>query len=201
MTLIQFSKELFMLRPMLFVSILLGGVVPAQAQAPAQQPGLGGNPVTGICLLSREAIFANAKAGIAASTRLKQISDAAQAEVDAERKPVEAEVKAFQVDAAKMTPAQRQTREQALSAKLQPIQAKAQQRSREIEATRTKAMDRIATEAQPVIAQVYKARNCGLLLDRNSVLGGNLTNDLTPGVVQGLDAKLSTITFERETVQ
>ena len=193
-------KEVSMPRIMLLVSMLLTGTsqVHAQTPPPAQQPGLGGNPIAGICLLSREAIFANAKAGIAASARLKQISDAAQAEVDAERKPVEAEIKAFQAEAAKLTPAQRQTREQALSAKLQPIQAKAQLRSREIEATRAKAMDRIATETQPVIAQAYKAKNCGLLVDRNMALGGNFTNDLTPAVVQGLDAKLSTITFERE---
>ncbi|MNE33232.1 hypothetical protein D3C80_1268880 [compost metagenome] len=59
-------------------------------------------------------------------------------------------------------------------------------------------MERIANEAQPAIAQVYAAKSCGLLLDRNSALGGNFANDLTAEVVQALDARLSTITFERE---
>ena len=180
--------------------IAVATAAPALAQSPAQQPGLGGNPVPGVCLLSREAIFSNAKIGVAASARLKQIADQEQAEIDAERKPVEAEVQAFQNEAAKLTPEQRQTRERALSAKLVPIQAKAQQRSREVEATRAKAMERISTEAQPVIAQVYTAKACGLLIDRNSVLGGNLVNDLTPAVVQALDAKISAITFNRETL-
>jgi Skp family chaperone for outer membrane proteins len=61
-------------------------------------------------------------------------------------------------------------------------------------------MEMIASEAQPVIASAYKDRNCGLLLDRTNVLGGNLANDLTVAVVQGLDAKITTINVQRETV-
>ena len=170
---------------------------PALAQAPAQ-PGLGGDPIVGLCLLSREAIFANAKVGIAASARLKQISDQAQAEVDAERKPIDAEVQSFQAEAAKLSADQRRTRELALEARLRAVQTKAQQRSREIDATRVKAMERISLEAQPVIAEVYKSKRCGLLVDRNSALGGNMSNDLTAGVVKGLDTRIATISFERE---
>lgn len=175
----------------------------AAAQTPAPQPatqGLGGPVVPGVCLLSREAIFANAKVGKAATARLQQLATEAQAEVDAERKPVEAELKAFQAEADKLKPEQRRTREQALAAKLAPIQAKAQQRSREIEATRVKAMQRIAGELEPVIAQVYKSRNCGLLVDRGTVLGGNMANDLTASVVQALDAKITTLSFNRESL-
>ena len=59
-------------------------------------------------------------------------------------------------------------------------------------------MSRIATEAQPVIAEVYGQKNCGLLFDRNSALGGNFANDLTADVVTALDTRIQTITFERE---
>lgn len=172
----------------------------ASAAAPqdAAQQGLGGNPVPGVCLLSREAVFTNAKVGQAASARLKQLTEQAQAEVDAERKPIDSELQAFQAGAEKMKPEERRSREQALASKLKAIQVKAQQRSRELEATREKAMARIAAEAQPVIAQVYKNRNCGLLFDRGTVLGGNMSNDLTAAVVQALDAKIATITFDRE---
>lgn len=162
--------------------------------------GLGGPVVPGICLVSRQAIFANAKIGVAAEARLRQITTEAQREVDAERTPIETDVKAFQAEAARLTPEQRVTRERALNARLQPVQAKAQRRSQEIEATRAKALQRVAAEAQPVLAQAYGARKCGLLLDRNSVLGGNLANDLTADVVRGLDAKITTITFNRETI-
>lgn len=166
---------------------------------PAAQ-GLGGPVVAGVCLLSREAIFANAAVGKAATTRLQQLATEAQTEVDTERRPIETDLQAYQAEQTRLTPEQRRTREQALAARLAPVQAKAQQRSREIEATRAKALERISTEAQPVIATVYRARNCGLLVDRASVLGGNMANDLTAAVVQALDAKISTITFNRETL-
>ena len=174
---------------------------PAIAQiSPAPQQGLGGTAVAGVCLLSREAIFANAKVGVAATARLKQLTDQAQAELDTERKPLEVEIQALQAEAAKLTPEQRRVREAALAPRLTEIQARTQQRTREIEATRGKAMARIAETLQPLIAQVYKARNCGLLIDRTTVLGGNMANDLTPTAVAALDAKLATITFERESL-
>lgn len=185
------------------LALIATSVSPALAQqaapaAPAQ--ALGGPAIPGLCLLSREAIYANAAVGKAASARLTQLAQEAQTEVDAERKPLDAEIQAFQAEAAKLTPAQRTQREQALQPRLQAVQAKTQQRAREIEATRTKALGQIASYAQPVIAQVYAQHKCGLLVDRNTVLGGNMTGDLTPDVVKGLDAKIMTITFNRETL-
>lgn len=177
-------------------------VAPAAAQQtpPASAQALGGPVIPGVCLLSREAIYANAAVGKAASARLTQLAQEAQTEVDAERKPLDADLQAFQAEAAKLTPAQRTQREQALQPRLQSVQAKTQQRTREIEATRAKALGQIAGYAQPVIADVYTQHKCGLLVDRNSVLGGNMANDLTPDVVKGLDAKVTTITFNRETL-
>lgn len=184
------------------VLAMSGASVGAWAAEPAGagQTELGGPAVAGVCLLSQQAVLANAKAGVAASARLKQLADQAQAEVDGERGPIQADAKALAAQKAGLKPAEFQQREQALGTRLTALQQKADQRSREIEATRVKALGRIATEAQPVIAAVYKARGCGLLIDRGTVLGGNMAGDLTAAVVQGLDAKLASLTFERETL-
>lgn len=185
-----------------FALVIAPGAAAQTAPAPqapaAQAQPLGGPLIPGVCLLSREAIFANAKVSTAASARLQQLTDAAQAEVEAMRKPIDAEIEAFQRDSAKLPAEQRTQRQQALATKLQPVQQLASQRSREIEATRAKVLERISGEAQPVIAQVYGQHKCGLLLDRTSVLGGNFGNDLTGEVVRGIDAKIATISFERE---
>jgi len=170
-------------------------VLAAQPQGqPASQP-LGGPVVPGVCLLSREAIFANAAVGKAASARLQELTRAAQAEVDAQRTPLEDEAKALegQPDNA----ANKQKRE-ALATRWQALQLNATHTSREIEATRAKALERIANEAQPMIAQVYTQKKCGLLFDRGAALGGNFANDLTADVVRALDARIQTISFERE---
>lgn len=170
-----------------------GAAVPAAAQQAAQP--LGGPVISGVCLLSREAVFANAAAGRAASARLQELAASAQAEIDAERQPLEAELRALE---SQPDNAARRQRAEALAGQWQTLQQKAAHAGQEVEATRAKAMERIANEAQPAIAQVYTAKSCGLLLDRNSALGGNFANDLTAYVVQALDGRLSTITFERE---
>lgn len=176
-----------------FAALTLAAVaLPAAAQ---QAQPLGGPVIPGVCLLSREAVFANAAAGKAASARLQDLAAVAQTEIETERQPLETELRAL--ESQPDNPARRQ-RAEALAGQWQILQQKAAHASQEVEATRVKVMERIATEAQPAIAQVYAAKACGLLLDRNSALGGNFANDLTADVVQALDGRLSTITFERE---
>ncbi len=172
---------------------------PTPTPAPAAQ-GLGGPVIPGVCLLSRQAVLANAKVAQAAVTRLRVLTEEAQREVDSERKPIDADIQAFNAEQAKLTPELRRTRQEALQARVQPIEEKTRVRGLEIDATRNKALDRISTELQPVVAQVYSQHKCGLLIDRNSVIGGNMSNDLTQAVTQALDVKISTITFNRETL-
>jgi Skp family chaperone for outer membrane proteins len=169
------------------------------APAAAAQP-LGGPVVAGVCLLSREAIFANAKVGLAATARLKELAQQAENEIEADSKPLQAEIQTLQSQRATLKPADLQKRQEGLAQKQQVVQQKAQQRNQELELTRQKALRQISDQTQPVIAQVYKTKNCGLLIDRNTVMGGNMSNDLTEAVVQGLDGKITTITFNRETL-
>jgi len=165
--------------------------------APVSQP-LGGPVIPGVCLLSQEAVVANAKVGKAATVRLKEISDLAQSEISADRSQLDFDVKAVQSQQASLKPEEYQKKQQGVASRLQALEQKAALRNREIEVTRQKALARIAAAAQPVIAEVYKSKNCGLLFNRNTTFGGNFANDLTPGVVAGLDAKITTITFDKE---
>lgn len=178
----------------IFALVSTGAMAQPPVSAPAAQP-LGGPVVPGVCIVSREAIFVNALVGKAATVRLQDLARIAQTEIETERKPIEAEAKALQGQPE--SAAIKQRREVAAQ-RWQSLQAKAAHNAREIEATRTKALGRIATEAQPIIAQAYGQKKCGLLLDRAGVLGGNFANDLTADVVRGLDAKIQTISFDRE---
>lgn len=191
-----------MKRVVLGVAVALGAaaVSAAQPPTPPKAAPLEGPAIPGVCLLSREAVVAHAKVGMAASARITQLAQQAQAEVDAQRKPIDADVQKLRAQASSMKPDDRLKQEQALAARMQQVQQLNTQRSREIEVTREKATGRIAEMAQPVIANVYKSKGCGLLLDRNAVLGGNMSNDLTAAVVQGLDASVTTISFERESL-
>lgn len=168
---------------------------PAAGAQTAAQP-LGGPAIAGVCLLSQQAVLANAKVGHAATARLQQLASQVQSEVATQRTPIENDAKALQAQRASLKPADFQQRQQALATRLQTLQQTAQQRSRQIELTRERALGQISTAAQPVIASVYAEHHCGLLVDRSSVLGGNMANDLTGAVVQGLDAKMTSISFD-----
>ena len=81
--------------------ILLASLaVLASASALAQQPAppatpapaLGGPEIHGVCLLSQQVLFATSKVGQAATARLKELAQQAQAEVDADRKPTGARI-------------------------------------------------------------------------------------------------------------
>lgn len=170
----------------------------AQAQTETQVPGseqLHGPLVNGICLLSRQAVFANTKVGQAATARLRQLAGGAQSRFDTERAKLGDDARAFQQQAKTLPEASRQSQAQALDQRAHALEAERQRDVQQLELTRVQAMGRIGRETQPILADIYKSHGCGLLLDRNAVLGGNLGNDLTSAVVQALDAKISTISF------
>ena len=175
-------------RPLLIAAVIataglsFATVSPAHAApAPAASDALGGNPVPGVCMLSREAVFAQSKVGQAASERLKSLAQQQQA-------PLEADIKAFQQKAASLTEAQRQQQGQELQRRMQEFQA-------QIEETRGQVMEQIGQQAQPIVNSVYTSHHCGLLLNRDAVLGGNTSNDLTPDVVNGLNARITSLNF------
>lgn len=157
-----------------------------------------GDPVPGVCMLSREAIFTQAKVGEAARQRLSQLAEQSNSQLGNQRKPIEADIKTFQEKASSLSEAQRKSQGAALHDRLATFQAKVTEMNQRIQLTRSKAMDRIGIQAKPIVAQLYKSHHCGLLLNRDSVLSGNMANDLTDGVVQGLDHKITTISFNLE---
>jgi Skp family chaperone for outer membrane proteins len=170
---------------------------PAQAAATGAD-ALGGKPVPGVCLLSREAVFANAKVGQAASQHLKQLADQAKAQLDNQRAPLQKDVQDFQKKAPSLSEAQRKQQGEALQQRMESFQNQAGELNERIQLTRSKVMQRIGAEAEPVVAGAYKSHGCGLLLNRDAVLGGNVQNDLTADVIQGLDRKITTMSFNLE---
>ncbi|MEO7052827.1 MAG: OmpH family outer membrane protein [Rhodanobacter sp.] len=159
---------------------------------------LGGSPVAGVCLLSREAVFAQSKIGQAASDRLGQLAEQARSQLAAQRKPLDADIQTFQSKASTLTEAQRKQQGEALQLRMQAFQAQASEQNERVQLTRAKAMQQIGLDAQPIVASTYTSHHCGLLLNRDAALGGNMANDLTKDVVEGLDRKVTTITFNLE---
>jgi Skp family chaperone for outer membrane proteins len=177
-------------------------LVPATAVAQAAPAAntLGGSAIPGLCMLSREAVFAQSKVGQAASERLKSLAQGQQTQLENQKKTLDADIQAFQQKQASLTEAQRQQQGGALQGRMQAFQGQVHDLEERVDATRGKVMQQIGQQAQPVVEATYNSHHCGLLLNRDAVLGGNTTNDLTPDVIKGLDAKVTTLSFNLEPV-
>ncbi|MBX7247692.1 MAG: OmpH family outer membrane protein [Caulobacteraceae bacterium] len=171
------------------------------AAAPARPTIPPGPMIAGVCAVYQQGVVANSAVGKQVANRLKQLGDAVNAELRTEANAIEAEGRAL--DAQRTTPTitqeQFEQRQLALQQRLQAFDRKRQQRNRELTATEQKQINRVLTEMQPILAQVYAEKGCGLLLDRTSVLYLNPQMDVTDLVVTKLNAKIQTVgNFERE---
>jgi Skp family chaperone for outer membrane proteins len=186
-------------RPLFIAALIVAAGLSAAPVSFAQTADpLGGKAVPGVCMLSREAVYAQAKVGQAASQRLSQLATQARSQLDAQGKPLQAEVQSFQQKAVSLSETQRTQQGEALQMRSQAFQEQADELNQRIQLTRAKAMQTIGQDAQPIAADAYKSHHCGLLLNRDAVMGGNMDNDLTGEVIQGLDRKVSTIDFNLE---
>jgi len=170
----------------------------APAAAPAAPAVTHGPALPGVCIFSSPRAVGTSLIGKAVDARLKTITQQVQAELTGERTALENEAKAL--DAKRATLAQDAQEQQgaALQVKANAWQRKAQLRQREVEATEQKALSRVYQELDTPIKQVYQAQKCSILFDRESVMLANEAMDITPAVVAALDARIKTLTFDRE---
>ncbi len=176
------------------VASLAGGLMLPVAGLHAQS-SLGNKSVPGVCMLSRGAVLSNAKVGKAADARLKQLAEQARTQLENQRKPLDQSIQQFQQNAKSMSDSQRESQQKSLQQRMQSFQKQAQELDARIRLTRNQATQRIAQTLDPLVADIYKRHSCGILLDRDTVLGGNPQNDLTAEAVKALDGKMSTISF------
>jgi len=171
----------------------------APPPAPAATPANPDGPlVAGVCLFSQEGLIARSKVGQAATARLRELAGQAQASLNAEKARLEARGRALEAKRATLSPLQYQAQGAAINQSIQALQAKAGDRSVQIDATKSRAYAQVLQQAQPLVTAAYKTHGCGLLLARETVLSGNMGNDLTPEIVAAFDAKGTPLTFDLE---
>ncbi len=170
----------------------------AAPAAPAATAISHGPAIAGVCIIDIDQILAESAIGKAANTRLQKLQTDVQAEVTAEQTSLVNDAKTFQAQRATLAQDAADKKDADLQVRNNALQRKVQQRQAELQATQQKAADRILSEIDPVEAQVYQQRNCSVLLSRQSVIAANPAMDITPVVITALNARISTLTFERE---
>ncbi|PZR32873.1 OmpH family outer membrane protein [Caulobacter segnis] len=168
------------------------------AAAPAAPAVTHGPALPGVCIFSDKRAVGQSLVGKAVDARLKTIAQQVQAELNGERSALETEAKALEAKRATLAQDAQEQQGAALQVKANAWQRKAQLRQKEYEATEQKALSRVYQELNTPITQVYQAQKCSILLDRESVMFANPAMDITDAVVTALDARIKTLTFDRE---
>lgn len=196
-------------------ALLLAGTVAGTADAqgraargaarPAAAPAAaaGANAITGpalpgICVYNDDRAISASLVGRAAANRMQQLRAQVTAELSGEQTAIQNEAKALEGRRGSLTPQQLQTQAQPLQQRAAALDNKAQLRSRELEQTGSKALQQIHNQIISIVSSVSASHNCSLLLNGEAVIASNQAMDLTEAVVQQLNARMSTISFDRE---
>jgi Skp family chaperone for outer membrane proteins len=170
----------------------------ASAQAPAASSGPASGPaLPGVCVFFRDEALATSTAGKGLQTRMNELKAQVTAELNPEAQTLQSEEQALQ-----STPKEQQAAKAgALRNQIGAFQQKEQLRSQELQATMQKQISVIGQAMEPIVESVYGEHKCSILLERGQVYFENPEMDITPVVVQRLDARLPSVpAFSRESL-
>jgi outer membrane protein len=171
---------------------------PAASQAQAAPPLAMGPAIPGVCILSQQGIIGASAAGKGVLSRLQQLQQSVQAELGSEQQQLQTDAKALEAQKTTLPADQFASKAQAINEREAVLQRKAQVRQAELQATERKQVAVVMSAAQPLMRQAVVQHNCSIVIDGTSVMAAAQGMDITPTVVQSLDARLQPFTFERE---
>jgi Skp family chaperone for outer membrane proteins len=173
---------------------------PAAPAAAPEPPVVQGPPIPGYCVFSARQILGQSKVGQAVDARLRVLSQQVEAELQPEADGIKADERALQTQGASMDQATGQAKQANLQLRVTNFEKREQLRQQEMQATQNKQVGIILKQLDPILRGIYQQQKCSILVDGDAG-GVTLMNDqmnLSPAAVTQLDAKLQTLTFDRE---
>lgn len=148
---------------------------PAQPQR-QQAPQIShGAPVAGLCTIDPQA-------SVLATNAVQAVERKINSEFAAEGQKLQQELQPYQANP--------QSTPEALRKRVQDLQTRMSARRNNLQPAERQAQDRIASEITPTITEIYQQRRCSVLVDRNVLVLGNPTMDITQAVVERLNQKV-----------
>ena len=180
-------------------SVALTAVVAFAAQASAQTstPPVTGPVLPGICVFNPARAVGGSTVGKYVTSRLNEIGQQVNAELQAEQAQLQTDAKALQAKQATLTKEQYQSQGEALQVRAGAFQRKVQLRDKEMQETQSKAVQQIAQSMGPIAIQVFQQRGCSVLLNTDALYLYVPGAELTDTVIAGLNAKMTTLAVER----
>jgi len=182
------------------VSFAQGAHTAASSAPPAPPPIAHGPPIAGFCVFSPREIISVSKVGQSVQARLKVLGQQVNAELQPQADAINTERRTLESQASTMDQATLQARQANWQLRVTNFEKLEQQRNQEMQATQQKQFSVILKELDPILRSLYQQKACSILIDGDA--GGvtvlNPAMDLSPAAVGQLDAKIQTLTFDRE---
>lgn len=167
------------------------------ATAQTQGPANPGPAIPGVCVYFNQQAMAQSTAGQALQTRMEQLAQEVQGEITPYATQIQTEAQALQQGASTIPADQMNQRRQALQQRVQEAQQLEATRDAELRYTLAEQRKKMSEAIEPILVAVYQEKGCGIMVDRESVFIMNPAMDVTPLVVQRLNAALPTLSFNR----
>ena len=172
----------------------------AAPAAPAAAPIRQGPPIAGFCVFSINEVLGGSKVGQAVVARLKVLGSQVNAELQPEADGIRTDERALESSQASLDAATAQAKRANLELRVSNFEKREQLRQQEMQATQQKQFAVVLKELDPIMRDLYQQRSCSVLVDGDA--GGvrlvNPAMDLSGQAITGLDAKIQTLTFDRE---
>lgn len=175
----------------------LASLTASAALAQAQGPANPGPAIPGVCVYFNQRVLAQSTSGQAVQTRMEQLAQEVQGELQPYATAIQTEVQALQQGATTIPADQMNQRRQALQQRIQEAQQLEGTRDNELRYTLAEQRRKISEAIEPLLVAVYQEKGCGIMIDRESVFIMNPSMDVTDTVIQRLNAQLPTLSFNR----
>lgn len=185
-------------RPSIPAAILgsAAGLAALASGANAQVVAAPGAPLPGVCVYSEELVLSQSQAAISANQQLAKMQQSISAEVKPTNDALINDAKALEARKASTPAAQYQQSAADLQRRAQAQDALIRTRNDQLARTRDQAVRQIGGAALPALNASLTAHRCSIVLDKGRVFSVNAAMDLTPEVIQKVNATLPTITLQ-----
>jgi outer membrane protein len=185
-------------RPLNPIAILGGAALLATlaSGANAQVVAAPGAPLAGVCVYSEELTLSQTQAAIAANQQLAKMQQTVNGEVKPTNDALISEAKGLEARKASMPAAQYQQSATDLQRRAQAQDALIRTRNDQLARTRDQAVRQIGAAALPALNAALTAHRCSVVLDKGRIYSVNAAMDLTPEVIQKVNAALPTVTLQ-----
>ncbi|MEN5176609.1 OmpH family outer membrane protein [Brevundimonas diminuta] len=175
----------------------LASLTASAALAQSQGPANPGPAIPGVCVYFNQRVLAQSTAGQAVQTRMEQLAQEVQGELQPYATAIQTEAQALQQGQATIPADQMNQRRQALQTRIQEAQQLEGTRDNELRYTLAEQRRKISEAIEPLLVAIYQEKGCGIMIDRESVFIMNPAMDVTDTVIQRLNAQLPTLSFNR----